>query len=178
MRTVVMGVVAAVGVLGALGGCACQHCGNGEAAVVAEASGTEREAFEKLKSLAGTWEAQTPEGPGTSVFSVGSGGSSVREVMLPGTDHEMTNMYHLDGDTLVMTHYCAVGNQPRMRARGVTDPNVIDFKFDSVTNRTSKDQLYMGSMKLTIVDADHIKQEWTSYGGDHGPVAFELTRKK
>ncbi len=45
--------------------------------------------------------------------------------MYPGMEHEMTNMYTLDGNTLVMTHYCAGGNQPRMRATGVENGRVV-----------------------------------------------------
>jgi len=52
------------------------------------------------------------------------------------TDHEMTNVYHMDGPTLVMTHYCAAGNQPRLRAASGTS-GTIDFKTDSVTNWTA-----------------------------------------
>jgi hypothetical protein len=44
-----------------------------------------------------------------------AGGSVVMETMMAGTDYEMINMYHLDGDDLVLTHYCAGGNQPTMR---------------------------------------------------------------
>ena len=42
------------------------------------------------------------------------GGSAVTETLFPGTAHEMMSVYHMDGDDLVLTHYCAGGNQPRM----------------------------------------------------------------
>ncbi len=67
----------------------------------------------------------------TCVFKLLSGGSAVRETMFPGTDHEMTNMYHLDGHDLVLTHYCAEGNQSRMRAKPGGKNNVLEFKFES-----------------------------------------------
>ena len=40
-------------------------------------------------------------------FRVTSAGSVVQETMFPGSDHEMVNMYSVDGDKLLMTHYCA-----------------------------------------------------------------------
>ena len=48
-------------------------------------------------------------------FKISAAGTVVMETMGPGSEHEMINMYHLDGDDLVLTHYCAGGNQPTMR---------------------------------------------------------------
>ena len=31
---------------------------------------------------------------------------------------DMISMFNLDGDRVVLTHYCAAGNQPRMVASG------------------------------------------------------------
>ena len=82
-------------------------------------------AFARLKSMEGIWEGRS-EGFGeeaeaaaaTAVkheIRVSAAGSVVIETMNPATDHEMINMYHLDGDDLVLTHYCAGGNQPHMK---------------------------------------------------------------
>ena len=79
-------------------------------------------AFDELKSLAGTWRGEI-EGEGGEAeaekmdeaiheFRVSAAGTVVMETMGPGTEHEMINMYHIDGDDLVLTHYCAGGNQP------------------------------------------------------------------
>lgn len=135
--------------------------------------------IERVKSLAGTWEGKAPEGPQTITFAVCSGGSAVREVMFPGTPHEMTNMYHMDGDTLLMTHFCAMGNQPHMRASVGRGPNELRFDFDGVTNLRAADEMYMGSMTMTIVDQDHVVETWNHYksGVKGEPTVIELTRK-
>src|SRR5205807_1359748 len=119
--------------------------------------------FDRVKTLQGAWVVKDDKGQEhpASTFAVSSDGSIVREIMLPGTEHEMTNVYHMDGPTLVMTHYCAMGNQPRLRAVA-GDPNVIDLKFDSVTNLSGPGESYMGDMKLVFVDANHIKTDWVS----------------
>src|SRR2546421_11290186 len=74
--------------------------------------------LDRVKQLQGTWEMTDDKGKNqvASVFAVSSNGSVVREIMFPGGPHEMTNVYHMDGPTMVMTHYCAMGNQPRLRA--------------------------------------------------------------
>ena len=43
-----------------------------------------------------------------------SGGTAVEERIFAGTPKEMITVYHGDGSNRVlMTHYCALGNQPR-----------------------------------------------------------------
>lgn len=137
--------------------------------------------LDKLKALAGEWE-MTSEGK-TSVAIVSkvtSAGSVYCETMFPGSEHEMTNMFSMDGEAMIVTHYCAMGNQPRMRCKGESAPGVFLFSRDGGTN-IAKGGTYMGELKVTIVDADHIKQEWQSFSGDQPAehkVSFELTRKK
>lgn len=135
--------------------------------------------LDQVKQLAGTWEMKGQDGTvQTIIYSVGSGGSAVREIMFPGHPHEMTNMYHMDGNTMLVTHYCAAGNQPRMRATAAT-PGVLDFKTDSVTNLATPESHYMGGLRLVIVDKDHLRQEWKTVenGKVSDGVVFELTRK-
>lgn len=175
----IIGLGIAVGMAGGMVGCA----GTGGTARVVEPATQQKEAalLGRIKSLEGEWQTKDPESGQmmtACVFKTTSGGSAVREIMLPGSPHEMTNMYHMDGSALVVTHYCAVGNQPRMRSVS-SDAKTIVFGFDSVTNRTSADQTCMGNLTIEFVDADHIKTRWASVGGseEHMPV-FELTRKK
>jgi hypothetical protein len=156
-------------------GCAtsrAQAVGTPDAATVA--------AFDRLKTLAGTWEMADDKGQKSvaAVYSVTSNGSTVREIMFPGADHEMTNMYHLDGSSIMMTHYCAMGNQPRMRCLRA-DGSTFNFTFDGITNMASKDDNPMASMVLEIKDADHVTQSWSNLRTDpqHAPV-FELSRKR
>jgi hypothetical protein len=149
---------------------------------VSEATPAQKAALlDRVKTLQGTWEGTDEKGQKhvSSVFNVSSGGSAVREIMLPGTDHEMTNIYHMDGPSLMMTHYCAMGNQPHLRA-SEGSPTQIAFRCDSVSNYTVKDGMYMGQMVLTFKDQDHIVEEWTSFTPGQKPstMSFALARKK
>jgi hypothetical protein len=155
---------------------------------VAPATDDQRAALiDRIKSLAGDWEltgdgaAAFPTGTTAATFTVSSNGSVVREIMFPGAVHEMTNIYHMDGPDLVMTHYCAVGNQPRLRAGATTPDGPILFDTDSVTNLASADDHYMGQMTLEILTPDTIRQTWRSYvngklAEDH--AVFDLQRRK
>src|ERR1051325_9783180 len=78
----------------------------------------ENSALDTLKSLEGTWVSDKPGQDGqpfTIVFHTTSAGSVVMETMFPGSDHEMVNTYHRNGDDVMMTHYCAQGVQPRLK---------------------------------------------------------------
>ncbi len=133
--------------------------------------------FAAVSGLEGTWEMPGPEGPSVIEFRVTSNGSAVREAMFPGTPMEMTNMYTLDGNSLRMTHYCAGGNQPHMRATAFVDGR-LEFVTDGVSDLESPDALHMADMTLVLVDEDHIEQHWRAVKGeevDHMPV-FELER--
>lgn len=171
--------------LAALAGCAAHSHSPDAAAPRTVTMATEEQSkamLGQLKTLEGEWTMQS-EGKTivASVFKVSSNDSVVRETMFPGTQHEMTNVYHMDGRDLVMTHYCAGGNQPRMRCTAASGGK-YDLKFDGITNLGDTTKPYMAEMTLTIVDADHITQAWRSYKDgklttEHNPV-FELTRKK
>jgi hypothetical protein len=124
---------------------------------------------------------ESPEGPATIEFEVIANGSAVREVMFPDTPSEMTNMYTLDGNTVVMTHYCAGGNQPHMRASGWEDGKLA-LQSDGVSDLKAADELYMGQMTLVWVDDDHVEEHWGSMVGgvanDEHTMVMELTRQR
>jgi hypothetical protein len=165
-----------------LAGCASTH--RGDTMVVKTDAEHQADLLDRVKTLAGEWEMEDEKGVWSvsTVFSVSSNGSVVREVMFPGSPHEMTNMYHMDGNSLVMTHYCAMGNQPRMRATQAVG-NSIPFTFDSVTNYNESHTGYMGAVTLVFESPDRIVQQWqntdkaTGKPGDHAP-GFVLRRKK
>jgi len=163
---------------GLCGGCASSQ---GNRVVTAATPAQKEVLLDRVKSLAGTWEMVGQDGQkATIVYQVSAKGSAVREIMFPGSEHEMTNMYTMDGPDLLMTHYCAMGNQPHMRAAaGKSDR--IEFKTAGVSNLTAADQMFMGQMTLVFVDANHIRQEWRSIKdgkleGDH--AKFDLTRRQ
>ena len=142
--------------------------------------------LEKLKKLAGTWVEADKDGKPTdkvvSVIKVTAGGSAVQETIFPGQPMEMVSIYHLDGADLVMTHYCMLGNQPRMKADPKSPANQIRFQFAGGTNFDPAKDTHMHAATLTFVDDDHIEiagEAWV----DGKPCAdhcatMKLVRKK
>jgi hypothetical protein len=138
--------------------------------------------FEALKRLAGDWVEIGKDGKPTekvvTSLRVTAAGSALHETLFPGSDHEMVTVYHLDGSDLVLTHYCILGNQPRMRAERGNDANKIEFKFIGATNLKSNDQQHMDHARLTLDGKDRFKAEWVSCkdGTPCHSVTFDLVR--
>ncbi len=139
----------------------------------------------QLKKLAGAWQTADDDKdgkPDTQVYyRVVSNGTAVAEFLMPGTDHEMISIFHKDGDGLMLTHYCALGNQPRMRAKAGGGEKEITFEFADGTNMKSRDEMHIDGLTLTFVDADNIVAAWKSYENgkfsEHSPT-FKFARVK
>jgi hypothetical protein len=75
----------------------------------------------------------------------------------------MMTMYHLDGSRLLLTHYCAAGNQPRMEARAFNpESGELDFGFLDATNLTPGAG-HMHAARIRVIDHDHFAAEWDFY---------------
>ncbi len=143
-------------------------------------------AFERLKKLAGEWVSTGPDGKPTdqviSVFKVTAGGSAVQETLFPGSDHEMVTVYHLDGNDLVLTHYCVMHNQPHLKMDAASPANQIVFKFVGGTNLDPTKDMHMHEGTITFIDDNHIESTWQGWH-DGKPAeghkfAEKLVRKK
>jgi hypothetical protein len=117
--------------------------------------------FERLKTLAGTWVEADKDGKPTdkvvSVVRVTAGGSAVHETLFPGQPQEMVSVYNLDKGDVIMTHYCVMGNQPKMKADPASSKNQIHFAFAGGTNLDPAKDMHMHAATLTFVDDDHIE---------------------
>jgi hypothetical protein len=148
------------------------------AALTAAAQTDAQKAFATIKTMPGTWEGKGEDGSPLRVdFKVTARGSAVQSEILGNED--MISMFHLDGpDKLLLTHYCAVGNQPRMQASVSPDGKTINFKFVDASNLAAPDAGHMQGMVLTLIDDNHHTEEWTfvDHGKEHKAL-FDLRRK-
>ncbi|HEV8606817.1 MAG TPA: hypothetical protein VGQ99_15840 [Tepidisphaeraceae bacterium] len=139
------------------------------------------EGFSAIQALEGTWIAAAPaEGqkPMTLVFRPTAGGSAMMETMSPGSEHEMLNVYTNDERGVTLTHYCMMGNQPRMRLASAKD-GVLKFEYVDGGNLKSRDEAHMDSVEITI-KGDRLTQDWAMYqdGKVTGHHTFEFKRQK
>lgn len=141
---------------------------------------TPKQAFEQLKKLVGTWEQQGPGGSFKVIYKLTGGGSSLVETQFAGQPHEMVSVYHMDGDKLIMTHYCAAGNQPTMIYKPGKDSKVLFFDFLRGSNMKSTD-MHIHAAKIHLLSANEIKSDWIAWANNKqegGPTVFELKRVK
>ena len=134
-----------------------------------------------MKKLAGTWLVADKDGKPTdqvaSIIKVTAGGSVVHETLFPGQPQEMVSIYTVDGPDLIMTHYCVLGNQPRMKADPKSSANQIVFQFAGGGNLDPKKDKHMHEATLTIVDDDHIEVKGTGMGKRRACEGYVLWAK-
>ncbi len=102
-------------------------------------------AFDYLKKLEGRWVVREgEEGPFGWEFEVTSRGSAVIERLKVGTPAEMATIYHLDSGSLVASHFCQLGNQPRLTAVTSEAEGDLHFVCDGdVASTESHAELHM-----------------------------------
>ena len=122
--------------------------------------------FAKLKKLAGDWTHKEGKSGKEMVmlrYKVISGGSAVEEEMMPGSPESMTSIYHLDNDSLVMTHYCSLGNQPHLRATKASTASKMEFEcIGGGGNMKSENDMHIHHLVFTFLSDDHFTQEWSA----------------
>jgi hypothetical protein len=148
-------------------------------------------AFARLKTLAGNWKGQAAMGPDSAPVRVSlrvtSGGSALMHEMVPegrsddpsrGDDDPITMIY-IDGDRLILTHYCDSGkNRPRMVGKLSPDGKTVEFDFLDVSGGTTNG--HMHHAVFTIIDADHHTEDWTymTPANEPGHAHIDLVRVK
>ena len=138
--------------------------------------------FEQMKTLVGDWRGKGTHGEeimDTSVsYKLTAAGSVVLETLFGGTDQEMITMYHLDGEELMLTHYCTLQNQPRMKAIPSSDTSTIAFIYLDGTNMASDQVQHMHSVTFDFLGEDQIKTVWSMHadGAEQSQAKFSLKR--
>jgi len=135
--------------------------------------------FDELKSLAGSWEGKNSIGNPVQVsYRMTAGGSALMSEIV-GHGETMISMINFDGPNRpLLTHYCTVGNQPRMQASASSDGKTITFNFLDATNLDNPQSGHMDHVVIALLGPDHHTEEWNFI--DHGKEIkefFDLTRK-
>jgi hypothetical protein len=143
-------------------------------------------AFESLKSLAGSWVGSlttTPPYPDVegkfaqfSLRVTSRGNALVHELSLSGIPDHPVTVFYVDGERLVLTHYCDAGNRPRMAGQLSPDGKTLEFDFLDLSGGDQHG--HMHHAVITFVDEDRHTEDWTFMMPGDKPVRahFELQR--
>src|SRR6267142_5168692 len=122
-----------------------------------------QKSFDKLKTLAGSWEGHVTTVPQqaeiegklmqVSLRVTSMGNALVHEMTGAGRPDDPITMLYLDGDRLLLTHYCDAGNRPRMVGKASPDGKAVEFEFLDVSGSTQRGM--MNHMVFTMIDANH-----------------------
>jgi hypothetical protein len=144
-----------------------------------------QKSFDQMKTLAGSWEGQitatgTPlDGKPTQVTLrvTSMGNALMHEMRGAGRPDDPITMFYVDGDRLLLTHYCDAGNRPRMTGKMSPDGKTVEFEFLDVAGSTQYG--HMHHAVFTVLDTNHHIEDWTYMQGDKPVHAhFDLQRTK
>jgi phage tail protein X len=147
---------------------------------VAFAQSDAQKSFDTMKTLAGSWEGQSAA-TGTpldgkmmhvSLRVTSMGNALVHEMTGAGRPDDPITMLYLDGDRLLLTHYCDAGNRPRMAGKMSPDGKTVDFDFLDVAGSTQYG--HMHHAVFTVIDANHHSEDWTYMMPGDKPVHARL----
>jgi hypothetical protein len=146
-----------------------------------------QKSFDKLKTLTGSWEGRVTNIPPQAEMEGKQMQVTLRETSMGNAlMHEMTGagrpddpitMLYLDGDRLLLTHYCDAGNRPRMVGKISSDGKTVEFDFLDIAGSTQYG--HMHHAVFTAIDANHHIEDWTYMQPGDKPVHahFDLQRK-
>ncbi|MCZ6835024.1 MAG: hypothetical protein O7G85_04550 [Planctomycetota bacterium] len=139
-------------------------------------------ALGRLKALSGSWVQVDDDGNATDqvvlTYRVTAGGSAVLETVFPGAEMEMVTLYHLDGDDLVLTHYCMLGNQPHMKSESITKDTIVFVCTGEGLAKESETHMHQATFNL--LSHDRLKTEWLLHDNSEviETAGFEVVRQK
>ena len=147
-----------------------------------------QKSFDKLKTLAGSWEGHVTTVPPEADIEgklvqatlrvTSMGNALMHEMTGAGRPDDPITMLYLDGDRLLLTHYCDAGNRPRMVGKMSPDEKTVEFDFLDVSGSTQYG--HMHHVVFTFLDANHHSEDWTYMNPGDKPVHahIELQRAK
>jgi hypothetical protein len=118
----------------------------------ASAQSDAQKAFEKLKTLAGSWEGTIGDLSTQVTIRVTSGGNAIMHDAFMAKINKITMIY-LEGDRLILTHYGGEGNRPRFEGKLSPDGKSIEFDFLDVAGGTQRG--LAKRMVFNFVDENH-----------------------
>jgi hypothetical protein len=134
-----------------------------------EAVAAARSWFDRLKTLAGTWQGTVTTDPAipemtgevaTITMKVTSSGNAVmhQTTRARAADNPLT-IFYLEGDRLLLTHYCDSGNRVRMEGKPSDDGNTVTFEFVDLNGPMQHG--HMNRAVFSLLDAERHVEEWS-----------------
>jgi len=142
-----------------------------------------RAGFERMRGVAGAWSFVAGAEHGRVTYTVVSDGTALLETVTNDEHGEagMVSVIYVEGDQLVLQHYCSAGNQPRMVSPGL-DGDRIRFTLEGITNLTapSAGHIHEAEFRFPADGTFESRWTWREDGADtmstrrHAPASADL----
>ncbi len=139
-----------------------------------------QEEFQALKSLVGSWQGQTPAGRTLVVdYRLVANDTVLVETWTLAPGRESLTLYFMDNGVLVATHYCPLGNQPRLELVSTVDAGRMTFAFRSATNLPDPAAAHQDGFEMRLMGADRLwRSESYVEGGEIEVEAADFVRAR
>jgi len=131
--------------------------------------------FEVFQSLKGAWtiRADNKIMPFDMTYAVASNGTIVTEQF-----GKELSVFYRDGDSLVMTHFCNRGNQPRLKLKSGGPAGRYEFDMFDITNVKGAPDAHVQKIIYEILDSTHMNLEiiWKKDAGEESEK-YALTKQ-
>jgi hypothetical protein len=137
-----------------------------------------RTVFKQLQTLVGEWEGKTEAGRVLKVsYRLTANNTVLVETWTLGPQRESLTLYHMDNDSLLATHYCPVGNQPRLRLKEGGSASVFAFEFVSATNLPKPEAAHQHRFEMELLQPNSFARSETYLENGKGePERIVYTR--
>lgn len=139
-----------------------------------------QKAFEKLKTLSGSWQGTIMKIPINFTIRAASSGTAILHegnTEKGPPDHEIT-MFYVEDNRLLAIHYCDAGNRARLEGKMSPDGKSIEFSFLDVAGSTKGG--LVKRLMFTVTDTDKHLVEFTFIMPNGKPIELrgEFQRTK
>jgi hypothetical protein len=118
--------------------------------------------FAKLQTLVGEWEGKTEKGRVLKVsYRLTANNTVLVETWTLSPTRESLTLYHMDNESLIATHYCPIGNQPRLRLKEGGSASVFLFEFVSATNLPKPELAHQHRFEMELLEPNSFARSET-----------------
>lgn len=125
-----------------------------------------RAAFDRFRSLDGLWRGKSTKGwrDKVRIHAIAAGSAVEFDSFDAHPGEAMATMVYMDGDRLLLTHYCVAKSQPRLKATGFEDSGrTVTFTFLDATNLPSRNVGHMDKVVYHFSDDGSFTEQWSWY---------------
>jgi hypothetical protein len=123
---------------------------------------TPRAVFAQLQTLVGEWEGKTEAGRLLKIsYRLTANNTVLIETWTLGPQRESLTLYHMDNESLIATHYCPIGNQPRLRLKEGGSASRFIFEFVSATNLAKPETAHQHQFEIEILQPNSVARSET-----------------